>query len=145
MIDSAEMARILEVAAFKARNLLDVPTEELMIVTAHLAQSFIGHYQSGWAPLKPSTVDQKTRLGYAPPDNPLLRTGELRDSIEAAAALDPTGAIGVVGSKDKVALYQEMGTSKIPPRMSMGLAMHETYASADRIFGDFAVKILTRP
>ena len=54
------------------------------------ARDKIGNYQTGfdpgdgndpfpdWAPLKPSTLDEKERLGYSPPDNPLLREGTLR-------------------------------------------------------------------
>lgn len=91
---------------------------------AEIARDKIGHYQPrgafrAWAPLAESTVEQKTQAGYAPPDNPLLRTGEMRDSISGRVTMKGIGkALSVieVGSTDPVALYQEMGTDTIPPR-----------------------------
>ena len=77
-----------------------------------MARDMIGRDTNyGWAPLAPSTLADKERKGYPVP-SPLLRTGELRDSIEAEAEL----LTAIVGSKDKRALYQEMGTRHIPPR-----------------------------
>lgn len=84
------------------------------------AKERIGHYQQGWEQLAPSTVAEKTRKGFAGValpggdggDNPLLRTGDLRDSITQWA----TPSEFVVGSADPVMLYQEMGTPTIPPR-----------------------------
>ena len=72
MISCAEMAEILEAAALTAKAELAVPTEELMVLLEAEAKHFIGHYQEGWDPLAPSTIKEKTDLGYAPPDNPLL-------------------------------------------------------------------------
>jgi len=84
------------------------------------ARERIGHYQDGWQQLASATVAEKTRLGYAGvalpggdgADNPLLRTGDMRDSITQWA----TPSEFVVGSADPVMLYQEMGTRTIPPR-----------------------------
>jgi hypothetical protein len=76
------------------------------------AKASIGQEHPGiWAPLAPSTLADKAKAGYSVP-KPLLRTGELRGSIEYTV----TGNEGCVGSNDPVAVYQEMGTSRIPPR-----------------------------
>src|SRR6185437_2002544 len=62
-------------------------------------QDVIGHYQQAagpfkaWEPLSEATLlggvtpeghhfPGKIELGYAPPDNPLLRTGHMRGSVE---------------------------------------------------------------
>lgn len=83
----------------------------------------IGHYQSGvgpfsgWAPLSSATLDGfeapgigrvkgKEELGFAPPDNPLLRTGTLRDSYGYSVDFNHA----VVGSNAMNAVWQEMGT-----------------------------------
>ena len=40
------------------------------------------HGWGKWPPLKASTLEQKARLGY--PSDPMVRTGDLRDSLENA-------------------------------------------------------------
>jgi phage gpG-like protein len=87
------------------------------------AKSRIGSYQDGgggfpaWANLAESTVADRLRKGFTP-DDPLLRTGELRDSIRHQVR----GTTASIGTPDIVALYQEQGTSKIPPRPFLGPA-----------------------
>ncbi|MBT2299277.1 hypothetical protein J7E70_02260 [Variovorax paradoxus] len=87
------------------------------------AKSRFGSYQDGgggfpaWANLAPATVDDRIRRGFTP-DDPLLRTGGLRDSIVTKAE----GAVAVVASTDPVMLYQEQGTATIPPRPVLGPA-----------------------
>ncbi len=93
------------------------------------AKERIGHYQAEmgpfpeWPLLASSTVAEKRSLGYADAgnDNPLLRTGDMRDSIYAWA----TPAAFIVGSHDPIALYQEMGTEHIPPRPFLGPALYK--------------------
>lgn len=78
----------------------------------HDAKAVIGTYERGWPPLKEATQAQRVRLGFTPND-PLLRAGELRDSI--SSEVEP--GHGVVGSDSMIAVYQELGTSRgIPPR-----------------------------
>lgn len=95
------------------------------------AQARFGEYQDGgsgfpaWANLAPSTVEQRLRLGFTP-DDPLLRTGGRRDSIE----VEQSGSTAVVGSADPVMLYQEQGTNRIPPRPVLGPAAH---ASGEKV------------
>lgn len=110
---------------------------------ARISRGYIGEYQnfsgpfSPWRPLAVSTLlggvsptgyhyKGKIELGFAPPDNPLLRTGELRDSI--GFQLTPRGV--VIGSALPVARYQEFGThdtprhNAIPPRPFIGPAVY---------------------
>lgn len=106
------------------------------------ARTYPGSYQEGWAPLKEATLEDKARKGYGVPD-PLLRQGVMRDSIKGEAEETTYGAEGVVASDDPVALYQEMGTSSIPPRPFLGLAMRHVDAPASAVFGAIAVQALT--
>lgn len=104
-----------------------------------LAKDKIGDYQpqagpfAAWKSLADSTREQKEALGYAPPDNPLLRTGELRDSIEHKVV----GTEGHVGSDSDIAVYQELGTSSIPARSFLGGAAFEL---APQIAGKIGVE-----
>lgn len=78
----------------------------------------IGHEQPLWPSLKPETIAHKARG-----NTPLLETGEMRASIQITAPVDEDGAVvGYVGSDDKVAVYQELGTRTIPPRSFLGAA-----------------------
>lgn len=89
------------------------------------AQDEIGQYQSAagpfpaWAQLAPSTVRDRVRQGY-PPDRPLERTGELRDSYEVDSFADSVG----VGSELDRALYLEVGDPRhnLPARSVLGRA-----------------------
>lgn len=150
MMSCGELARILSRAAAEASRELTVPTKKVMVDVSELAKGYIGSYQPGWAPLAETTLNGwhgfpgKIELGYAPPDNPLLRDGSMRASIDSQAEPMGTGAIGVVGSNSPIALYQEMGTSRgIPPRPFLGLAMHHSEEYATPVFGEYAVKLLT--
>ncbi len=88
------------------------------------AKNKIGHYQKGigkfpeWAELADSTLQEKERLGYSPPDNPLLRTGDMRASIKS----EVKGLEAVIGSTDPKSVYHEFGTSKMPMRPFIGPA-----------------------
>jgi hypothetical protein len=85
----------------------------------------IGRDNEMWPPLAASTIADKQGHGFPTP-KPLLRTGELRDSIEYTVH----GLEGAVGSNDPVAVYQELGTSRIPPRSFL---VSSAIASEDRI------------
>jgi hypothetical protein len=80
------------------------------------AKELIGSYKNpAWPQLAESTQADRERQGF-PADEPLLRTGELRDSIGAFVEMHGAGGRAVVGSNDPVAEWQELGTSRIPPR-----------------------------
>lgn len=95
------------------------------------AKARIGHYQDGlggfpaWEKLAESTVQDRVSKGFTPND-PLLRTGSMRDGIKAEAE----GLHAVVGTTDPIAEYQELGTPTIPPRPFLGPA---GFASKDAI------------
>lgn len=100
-------------------------------------QDAIGPYPA-WAPLAESTVADRIAKGFTP-DDPLLRTGELRDSI----VHEVHGLEAIIGSTDEVMEYMEFGTSKMPPRPVMGPALHHNAEKAQKLIGNAAVKILT--
>jgi hypothetical protein len=78
------------------------------------AKRVIGEGYPEWPALSPETLARK--MG----DGPLLETGELRASIEWNAE----GKEGHVGSNNDKAVWQELGTARIPPRsFLMGAAM----------------------
>jgi HK97 gp10 family phage protein len=87
------------------------------------AKDEIGIYQPevgpfpAWAELAEFTVQDRLAQHYSP-DEPLLRDGTLRDSI----SYEVDGLVAVVGSTSDIAVYQEMGTVKIPPRPFLGPA-----------------------
>lgn len=90
------------------------------------AKARIGYYQSAigpfpaWAPLAESTEAAKARMG-APPNAPLLATGEMYASIDhSMEAIDRT----VIGSRDEKMVYHEYGTARIPPRPVLGPAAY---------------------
>lgn len=108
--------------------------ERAAVLVERAAKAEIGHYQdgagqfAGWRDLAPSTLVEKEQLGYSPPDNPLLREGDLRDSIEHTVH---DWDYAVVGSNSDVALWQELGTHgphpgadgyHVPPRSFLGIA-----------------------
>jgi HK97 gp10 family phage protein len=87
------------------------------------AKAEIGKYQPEigpfpeWPELAESTQQDRERQGY-PANEPLLRRGDLRDSIERQVG----NLEAVIGSKSEIAAYQEFGTDKIPARPFMGPA-----------------------
>ncbi len=97
------------------------------------AKAAIGEYQSAagpfkaWPELADATKADRAAKGFAP-DDPLLRTGALRGSIESAVS----GRQAAVGSNADTAVYQELGTKSIPPRPFLGPAL---FNNADKVAG----------
>jgi HK97 gp10 family phage protein len=79
------------------------------------AKRVLGTDGYNWAPLSEHT--KKTQPGM------LLETGAMRASIEWSTSHD--GLEGHVGSNSDIAVYQEMGTSRIPPRPFLAGALHQ--------------------
>lgn len=98
--------------------------EQCAVLVERTAKQEIGTYQDAvgpfpaWPQLANSTQEERARLGFTP-DDPLLRRGDLRDSIEHETEQFRT----VIGSKSEIAAYQEFGTSRIPPRPFIGPAV----------------------
>jgi phage gpG-like protein len=90
------------------------------------AKRVIGTYDYGWPQLSPATLAHKMM------NTPLLESGALRASIE----WNSSGNEGYVGSNSDIAVFQELGTSRIPPRsFLMGAAIEmepKIYKMAER-------------
>ncbi len=97
--------------------------ERVAVKVEATAKAEIGEYQDAigpfqnWAELADSTKEDRVRKGYTEND-PLLRSGELRNSIGHETSDLET----VIGSTSDIMVYQEFGTSRIPPRPVMGPA-----------------------
>lgn len=120
-------ARHLAVTAALGEEVTHHITERAAEIIQADAKKRIGEYQDGvgpfnsWAPLADATKADRAAQGF-PEDEPLLRTGDLRDSIEVTAR----GNEAVIGSVGDIALYQEVGTDKIPPRPFLGPAGYDS-------------------
>jgi HK97 gp10 family phage protein len=103
------------------------------------AKAAIGNYRAGynWPQLAESTQEDRVRKGF-PANEPLLRTGSLRESIEYTAPVHEGAEVcGYVGSNHPHAIYNELGTARIPPRSFIGGAArakeHEVQEAMGRI------------
>lgn len=108
-----------------------IAMEKACVLIEEEAKSAIGSYVYGWPQLAESTQEQRVALGF-PANEPLLRTGELRDSI---GHIVESGNLGFVGTNNKVAAWQEFGTAKIPPRPFLGGAVDAKGQEAADLFG----------
>ncbi len=72
-------------------------------------------------------------------DKPWLRTGALRDSIEATT----NGLEAAIGSNDPAAAPQELGTSRIPPRPFLAPVAAASGEEVARAIGDRVAQALT--
>jgi hypothetical protein len=101
------------------------------------AKSEIGNYQPAmgdfeqWPELADSTKRDRVRKGFSE-NEPLLRTGEMRDSI----SYNVKGLDLAVGSTSDTMVYQELGTSRIPARPVLGTAL---YKHRDKIIKDLGL------
>lgn len=122
------------------RGVLDAVSEFAL----KAAKAMPGTYQDGvggipdWPALAARTVKDKERLKFAPPDNPLLRTGDMRDSLDRTVLKDEA----CVGSNSDVMVAQELGTSKVPPRSVLALAGAITTEHLDALCGPEVAKAL---
>ena len=100
------------------------------------AKRAIGKYLPGydWPQLAAATQEERRRLGFDA-NKPLLRTGELRDSLSHSVGYEGTELVGYVGSTSKIALYQEMGTSRIPPRPFLSASLMAQERAIVELFG----------
>jgi hypothetical protein len=91
------------------------------------AKDIIGTYRYGWPQLAQSTQEDRVSKGF-PANEPLLRTHAMRDSIEHVS--DHKEAC--IGSNLDRAVFQELGTVKIPPRSFLAGALQH---KADEVVG----------
>lgn len=114
--------------------------DKAAVLIENSAKAEIGMYQPAvgpfpeWAPLADSTEEEKARLGY-PLDAPLLRTGDLRESIQH----ETVAFEAIIGSTSPIMAYQEFGTEKIPPRPVIGPAAFMNQEEIQAIVGSAAI------
>jgi HK97 gp10 family phage protein len=106
------------------------------------AKEEIGVYQAeagpfpAWPSLADSTIADRVSKGFTP-DDPLLRSGELRDSIvHEVEEWEAT-----IGSTDPVMEFHEFGTSRMPPRPVMGPALVHNAEKVQQLIGHAAVSV----
>jgi hypothetical protein len=90
----ASLAKFLTAAADEGEKSDEDALKKACEMIRDEAKRVIGTYDYGWPPLAPATIPDRTRLGYAP-DEPLLRTGELREA----------GKLGEVFTDDPIAAF----------------------------------------
>lgn len=116
------------------------------------AKAMIGHERAEWPPLAQYTMDQRVALGFSEND-PLLRTGHLRDAITHDVELREVGGVAVVGVKDAtvgtdakngpdpvrnigdVAVWMELGTGRAPSRSFLAQAVIDEMPVLEQMFG----------
>ena len=123
---AAELGRM----SIRAATAVGIALERAAVIVEGEAKREIGHYQQSagqfpaWPKLKPTTLAEKTRKGFSPPDNPLLRKGDMRDGIGHHVRAGPLGGEAEIGSNDPVMIYQNEGTDDghVPARDVFGHA-----------------------
>ena len=157
------MITIMEAAAYYRASAARCEAELSTIVVtviehaAVLARGYIGHEQNGWPmawePLSRATVEGflhhsgrwipgKESLGYGGYESPLLREGDMRDSIDT----NVIGLFGEVGSNEKKALWNELGTPgadyPIPPRPFLAKGLMDASYETEALAGAVALDLL---
>jgi hypothetical protein len=107
------------------------------------AKQVIGTYNYGWPQLAAMTQADRLRQGYAAND-PLLRTGELRASIGYTMGKIGDGWVEI-GSNNKKAVWQELGTDRIPPRSFLAESVIHNEKLIVNLIGQSVQKILLMP
>lgn len=145
MMSPAEFAAKLEASLAMIDPALEEGTKLLMDNAKERAQRAIGTYEFGWPQLAETTQFNRVRLGFSA-NEPLLRTGEMRDSINTMTEASIGGAEGLIYSGEKKALWAEMGTSgpgshSQPPRSFLYQGLLRAFAGAGPIFARIAERI----
>ena len=141
----------------RASGMVQPAIEEMVVATVKLAEArakaMIGTDHEGWEPLSSATlygfyhpmarkyIPGKLELGY--PAEPLLRTGEARESIVGLAE----GDTGLVGSDSKKLLWSEFGTNNQfypePARPIFAEALTDTLPELEVMAAEVVVRLLT--
>jgi len=155
MFTCLEVADYYRMAALRCEEELSGVVATIVETAAVRARTYIGVKQQDWDPLSTATIFGfhhpdagflvgKADRGFSGPDyQPLLGdTGTLQESISSAV----DGLMGIVGSDDKIGLYQEMGTAEamypIPPRPFLAKALMEAEVDIEALAGEVAVSLL---
>jgi hypothetical protein len=94
------------------------------------------------APLAESTQAERESLGFTPND-PLLRTGQLRDSITSKIGEVGNGIRVEVGTTDPKMLFLELGTVHMPSRPAIQLGVIDADRSNFQIMIDASKAMVT--
>lgn len=117
--------------------------ERAAVIVEREAKAEIGVYQGqkgpfkAWAELAEATKADRVKKGFSEND-PLLRTGDMRDTINHQVS----GKEAHVGSDSDIAVYQELGTSRIPPRSFLGGAAFRKAPEVAHALGHDVVAVL---
>ncbi|WP_390637530.1 phage virion morphogenesis protein [Limnoglobus roseus] len=148
-VETEQMMELLELAAklgeieLRQHEMEKHALEKAAVVVENRAKEKIGEYQNeagpfiAWPELADYTKEDRLRKGFTEND-PGLRTGEMRDSIEHIV-MDGEAH---VGSDDDHLVYFELGTVKQPPRSVLGGAVVEEIDKIIEIVGESAVASL---
>lgn len=141
---SREFGSLLEMGLFLATRPAAIAVElhhgldRLGATIEKTAKDEFGRYQGqagpfeAWPELADATKDDRVAQGY-PENEPLLREGDLRDSI--GHEVDHAGLELAVGSTSDLMPYHEFGTSKMPARPVLGPAAFRNKDAIQRVVG----------
>jgi HK97 gp10 family phage protein len=107
------------------------------------AKASVGTYQgqsgpfAAWDPLAEATKADRVAKSF-PEDEPELRTGEMRDSIEHTVKNHEAE----IGSNSEILEWQELGTAKMPPRSILGGAAARKEHQVVEVLGSEVVAVL---
>lgn len=127
-MDLEQLAMELSSASARIATGLEAGFRVIVKEIEETAKEEIGVYQpaygpfDAWVPLAESTKADRVRQGYSE-DEPLLRSGRLRDSIQS----EVVGLAAIVGTKSEIGFWQEVGTEHIPPRPFIGPAYIQNF------------------
>lgn len=110
-VQLAAMTRRLEGFASAMRDPTTANREASIALYGFTIRNFDrqGAFQGGWAPLAPSTIKQKQRLGK---EVPLVRSGAMRAAFTSFYSRDNAG----VGNELSYSRFHHEGASRLPQR-----------------------------
>lgn len=132
----SDFANFIKQKAAKQKEYAEKGLKKAAILVEKTAKSEFGNYQPGvdvfpaWKELADATKQDRIEKGFTPND-PLLRTGGLRDSISHKV----DGFKAAVGSESEIMADHEFGTSRIPPRPVLGPALFRNKEKIKKILG----------
>jgi phage gpG-like protein len=136
----------LDIAAMRQALEITSGLREVATAIQKTAQGKLGEYQGAvdhfdaWQELADSTKADRVAKGYTE-DDPLLRSGELRKSIGTAVSLTEA----TIGSTEDSAVYNELGTTKAPPRPFLGPSVIENEGLIKERLGAACVRGILGP
>jgi len=138
---------LTELAALLEGRIAEVEAAQhagLAAAAAHLedaAKALVGTEDPAWPGLAESTIAFKERQGYTgrvSGTDPLLRTGQLRDSIEHRV----DGLTAHIGTDDEAAAVHEDGNDHVPPRPIFGLVAEREITHAAELAAEAVMAAL---